>query len=220
MSFVSNWRSYVEQKRGYVDYSMSVRAQEAYERGLMPLSKWTKKAIIDAIRKQYPEYADLFSQFPVAFLKAYVLEEKEWHHTSKLYNETSFYGLDEEYFDELTGPDEAIEDFHRWRGDYLPTLAVNVNPEAYGYEDTPENREHVKYRLEVSDFPRLFARSKVKGVYWIRLGGDKRCKVRWVDSPGGEAMVAEDGDTWWRDTFIPWAVELVRYYLKVKSAEV
>lgn len=197
MLSIVNWRSYVEQKRGYVDYSMSVRAQEAYERGLMPLSKWTKKAIIDAIRKQYPEYADLFNQFPVAFLKAYVLEEKEWHHTSKMYNETSFYGLDEAYFDELEGPDEAIEDFHRWRGDYLPTLTVNVNPEAYGYEDTPENREVIHYRL-LGDGWHIFTVSKIQGVYWIIWGG-QRCKVQWIDSPGGEAAVCDVEDKEWRD---------------------
>ena len=197
MGVVHNWRFYVEQKRGYVGYSMSVRAQEAYERGLMPLSKWTKKAIIDAIRKQYPEYADLFSQFPVAFLKAYVLEEKEWHHTSKLYNETSFYGLDEEYFDELEGPDEAIEDFHRWRGDYLPVLTVNMNPEAYGYEDTPENREVVRYRL-LGDGWHIFTASKIQGVYWIIWVGE-RCKVQWIDSPSGEAATCDVDDKEWRD---------------------
>ena len=35
---------------GYVGTSMSVRAQEAYESGEMPMSKWTRGAIISAIK--------------------------------------------------------------------------------------------------------------------------------------------------------------------------
>ena len=35
---------------GYVGVSMSVRAQAAYESGEMPMSKWTRGAIISAIK--------------------------------------------------------------------------------------------------------------------------------------------------------------------------
>lgn len=35
---------------GYIGYSMSRRAAEAYEDGEMPKSKWTKKAMVAAIK--------------------------------------------------------------------------------------------------------------------------------------------------------------------------
>lgn len=35
---------------GYVGTSMSVRARAAYESGEMPMSKWTRGAIISAIK--------------------------------------------------------------------------------------------------------------------------------------------------------------------------
>ena len=37
-------------QKGYLGSSMSVRAAEAYEQGEMPISRWTKTAIIHAVK--------------------------------------------------------------------------------------------------------------------------------------------------------------------------
>ena len=37
-------------QKGYLGSSMSVRAGEAYEQGEMPISRWTKTAIIQAVK--------------------------------------------------------------------------------------------------------------------------------------------------------------------------
>ena len=42
--------------KGYDGYSMSIRAREAYEDGEMPKSKWTKKAMLEAIREYCEDY--------------------------------------------------------------------------------------------------------------------------------------------------------------------
>lgn len=59
---------------GYVGWSMSRRAAAACEDGEMPKSKWTKKD-------------ELFHTF---------LYNSSWHHTSKFFNETDFYAIDED----------------------------------------------------------------------------------------------------------------------------
>ncbi len=90
---------------GYVGWSMSKRAAQAYDEGQKPKSKWTKGAMLNAIRAfcKSTEKTDdpipydrsieklgkreIFERF---------FEYKSWHHTSKHFNVTDFYGLDEE----------------------------------------------------------------------------------------------------------------------------
>ena len=86
---------------GYVGASMSIRAAEAYNNGSMPLSKWTKTAILEEINSIL-ENANLdvtiddFKKLTLQELKDTYLEYESWHHTSKFFNETSFYSLNEE----------------------------------------------------------------------------------------------------------------------------
>lgn len=40
-------------QKGYLGSSMSVRAAEAYEQGEMPISRWTKTAIIQVLAKKF-----------------------------------------------------------------------------------------------------------------------------------------------------------------------
>ena len=77
---------------GYIGHSMSRRAAEAYEDGEMPKSKWTKKAMVAAIQSYCDEFdmsfdPEVFEQF---------FHKSSWHHTSKFFNETDFYKLDED----------------------------------------------------------------------------------------------------------------------------
>lgn len=101
---------------GYVGASMSVRARQAYESGEMPLSKWTRGAIISAI-KDYCADFDLaynpeIESMSRAKLADTYLEYKSWHHTGRFARETEFYGLNEDAvcadFPEMT-PDQTAK---------------------------------------------------------------------------------------------------------------
>ncbi|MCF0107018.1 MAG: hypothetical protein HUJ53_09665, partial [Holdemanella sp.] len=87
---------------GYKGYSMSNNAIEAYEEGYMPLSKWTKGEILNAIDDIRPDLVHIARKVSLPILKRYVLEYKEWHHSSMYYNQTDFYGIDEDYLEKAT----------------------------------------------------------------------------------------------------------------------
>lgn len=106
---------------GYLpDYSMSVRAAQAYDEGEKPLSKWRKADILSAALKilsdsdlSEQEKKDRYSyleKLPLNRLKGYLIQSS-WHHTSCKYNETNFYYLDEEV---LT--DEDPKNFYDYEG--------------------------------------------------------------------------------------------------------
>ena len=85
---------------GYVGWSMSRRAAAAYEDGEMPKSKWTKKAMVAAI-KDVCDDLDLVYDPAIEKMKKdelfhTFLYNSSWHHTSKFFNETDFYAIDED----------------------------------------------------------------------------------------------------------------------------
>lgn len=82
---------------GYVGTSMSVRAVKAYDNGYMPLSKWTKKEILEEVMSLYgEEVVSHVKSWSKDFLAEKFLEYKEWHHTGKYATETNFYGIKED----------------------------------------------------------------------------------------------------------------------------
>ena len=83
---------------GYCNYSMSNNAVDAYESGEMPMSKWTKTAILD----RCGEKAAQLSPLTVAELRDLLLIPCGWHHTSKHFNRTSFYAIDEDALNEVS----------------------------------------------------------------------------------------------------------------------
>lgn len=101
---------------GYVGVSMSVRAQAAYESGEMPMSKWTRGAIISAIKDYCADfdlaYDPKIETMSRAKLAETYLEYKSWHHTGRFARKTEFFGLNEdavcEDFPEMT-PDQIAE---------------------------------------------------------------------------------------------------------------
>lgn len=91
---------------GYRGYSMSNNAIEAYSNGEKPLSKWRKCDIIEAIqnyvKEDYKFDIGLLNKISAENLKSEFLLMSSWHHTSKMYNKTCFYSLNEASIDELT----------------------------------------------------------------------------------------------------------------------
>ncbi len=97
---------------GYDGYSMSNNARAAYASDEKPFSKWTKTEILEAAREIAEDNEinidfDLFSKISVNVLKSAFLEKTSWHHTSKFYNRTDFYSINEEKICELTN-DELL----------------------------------------------------------------------------------------------------------------
>ena len=70
-------------QRGYIGRSESVRASEARQEGQKPLSKWTKKAIIEAMRANGApeELLRKAEAQPLWVLQQSVLSKTSWHHT-------------------------------------------------------------------------------------------------------------------------------------------
>jgi len=101
-------------KGGYIGKSMSVRAEKAYQLGEKPLSKWTKKEIIEEVEEIVEEMEinnfsmDNFKKLHLTTLKTYILKHSGWHHTGALYNATNFYEININYLNTLTDDDILV----------------------------------------------------------------------------------------------------------------
>lgn len=87
-------------QKGYLGSSMSVRAAEAYEQGEMPISRWTKTAIIHAVKDYCFDFdlaydPDIEKKTKAELAKEF-LEYKSWHHSSRTAREVEFFGLNED----------------------------------------------------------------------------------------------------------------------------
>ena len=97
---------------GYIGFSTSRNAADARDRGLRPISEWSKSLILEAIHEAVEE-EELVLQFDEELLRKVKLSElkkvalvcEEWHHTSKFYNRTDFYSLDLVNLEELEEED-------------------------------------------------------------------------------------------------------------------
>lgn len=96
---------------GYCGFSMSNNAVKAYDNGEKPISQWSKNQILTELEEGLISKKDLGDDFEISKedinkilsllkkinlkeLKNFILHESSWHHTSKLYNITSFYEID------------------------------------------------------------------------------------------------------------------------------
>lgn len=103
-------------QKGYIGASMSANARAAYEAGEMPRSKWTKTAILGALRGYCDEMDLLYDPAVESETKAALFDRfiasSSWHHTGAYARETEFFALDEAAvvgaFREL-GPEETAE---------------------------------------------------------------------------------------------------------------
>lgn len=92
---------------GYVGYSMSVRASEAYDMGEMPKSKWTKQNMLAAIAEWCETEGvedcrlDVIGKMTKDEMFGRFFYRSSWHHTSKMFNATDFYSLDEDEIEEF-----------------------------------------------------------------------------------------------------------------------
>ena len=88
---------------------MSNNAVNAYVSGEMPISKWTKKTILEEINDIFyceSKKSEIdFKKLTLKELKAEFLMYSAWHHTSALYNSTDFYYIDKDLVLDFTADD-------------------------------------------------------------------------------------------------------------------
>lgn len=96
---------------GYVGYSMSKRAAEAREDGRYPKTDFKK------------EYGVTENSFNI-LVEAGIIDDSEWHHTSKFGNKTTFYSwYEEHYFDIYTSRKKEIDKRSREIQSMKPKMA-------------------------------------------------------------------------------------------------
>lgn len=91
--------------RGYVGWSMSVRASEAYGHGLMP---WADLTAAHLKAAGCPETFATVKRLRDAEL----ITAEEWHHTSKMFNETDFWSV-ESIINQIAGLDNDTLERYR-----------------------------------------------------------------------------------------------------------
>ena len=168
---------------GYYGYSMSNNAVDAYLGVEKPLSKWTKAGILSAARDCVPDANDegesfdeiisALSALPLAVLRERLLVRSSWHHTSKLYNQTDFYMVDDNVCAELTK-----QDIQEWASEYAERRQQQAAPQARWvmaeWDVWEGSRRHPRKRT-VRDS------GTIKGGWFFpdNLGGKKKIGGNW-----------------------------------------
>lgn len=91
----------MDEKGGYRGHSMSNRAARAYNNDEMPISKWTKKVLLEELAEvAYDNDIDFenvnLNRLTLKELQTAFLENSSWHHTGALYSATKFYSIAED----------------------------------------------------------------------------------------------------------------------------
>lgn len=106
---------------GYVGCKMSERAQEAYDNGERPMSKWNKWDILSELEYDLDDdtIAKL-SKYSTQALKNVCLEWTSWHHTGSYANETDFYAVMDgknadliQVFSDLDEEEKVLKEFRK-----------------------------------------------------------------------------------------------------------
>lgn len=146
---------------GYIGQRMSVRAQEAYDQGEMPFSKWTKAAILETLNDAKIDVKTI-KKYSVQTLRDYFLYYSSWHHTGKYFSKTDFYGIDITEsidFEELDRLEQAYKE-HRVqrrqeRKEIKPVIALIKYGEWVGTRMHPKLEEHTSYAIIVGNVAHL-----------------------------------------------------------------
>lgn len=146
---------------GYSGYSMSNNAVEAYDRGEMPLSKWSKTEILNALGNAYDqETVEEAKKLNASELRDMFLTKTGYHHTGKFYNSTNFY-----IFDDYRDKNETLEEIrssvqYNKRMKELAKKTPKVKPKKeikyahVGYTEWEGTRKHPKpvYKTGVAKY--------------------------------------------------------------------
>lgn len=106
---------------GYIGCKMSERAQEAYDSGERPMSKWSKWDILSELEYDLDEDTIArLSKYSTQTLKNVCLEWTSWHHTGSYANETDFYAVMDgknadliQVFSDLDEEEKVLKEFRK-----------------------------------------------------------------------------------------------------------
>ena len=157
---------------GYKGYSMSNNAVKAYDEGRMPLSKWTKTAILEAVESYLMSYGNgkYYARFKCLSKKdliQFLVTDGEWHHTSKYYNKTVFYSINESAIDAFCNSGESA-DFIVYLADTEGYVSNTKNEKGLLFtKDVAEARKMTEYdanyRVEINnEFGKKSSKIKIK----------------------------------------------------------
>ena len=154
---------------GYRGYSMSNNAFEAYLNDEMPLSKWLKTNLIEAIEDVLEDKANIvkFKKLTVKQLKKHFLTRTSWHHTSKMYNETDFYSIDENNVDRFLASDLVITN----EKVEAPTQKEMIEIQYPVWGGTKKHPKIVDYETMIGE---------VKGDWCVSDSGKKKLSGNWI----------------------------------------
>lgn len=155
---------------GYIGWSMSRNAAAAYADGEMPKSKWTKAAMVEAIKGCCDDNDLAYDPAAERLTKAELFDRffycSSWHHTSRFFNETAFYAVDE---DEVMTAFRPMTEAELVARDAALTERVREAREAY---------ERQQARLDAMDAYRREHGFRADSVAAFMLVHPERCRER------------------------------------------
>jgi len=169
---------------GYVGWSMSERAVEAYDSGAMPLSKWDKSTMIDRIVELGGSIC--CAAYTLKDLRERCLVYDSWHHTSLYANETSFYRVDAKVAKSLTESAIRAE-----LGDAkVDRIKAKAELEAAGR--VAKRTEEAAFQAAHVRVP--YAMLPEHRIEFVRLSNNKNriVRVHSLDSDGNEIVSTEE----------------------------
>lgn len=151
--------------KGYIGQSMSVNAHNAYLEGEKPISKWSKKEIIETAEYELDD--DKFKELGLdrltkGELQDLILQKTGWHHTGAHYNKTDFYGLNIDKLKQIT------------KGDIDRIISNRKKPTLKSDEEKAKEKQKQDIRAEARGVARKLAYiyksgalnlKKITGVY-------------------------------------------------------
>lgn len=132
---------------GYNGYSMSNNAVQAYNDGEKPMSKWTKTAILEALKGIGTSKLALLRKVDAATLKRRFLVRTSYHHTSSRYNKTDFYTVNVCAAEELTVQDIQALTAGTQKNDAPQKVEYTGNIEYIEWEGTRKHPKAIKQEL-------------------------------------------------------------------------
>lgn len=138
--------------RGYVGNEMSVNAKLAYSVEEMPLSKWTKSAIVEVVENENDDLTAKAKSLPLWILKT-LLVKSSWHHTGMFYNSTDFYTFDIEALKNLTK--EEIEEMKLKRSQELESTKDERQAKQKAKREAKELKERYESVLCLTKYKKV-----------------------------------------------------------------
>lgn len=148
---------------GYFNYSMSNNAVSAYNSGEKPFSKWSKVDILEFAQSfkdkdGFNEKFETLKNMLVADLKDNFLHKSSWHHTSKHYNKTNFFAIDELKFESYFETDVERKE---------KELKIKLLRKQREEEEQAKKLKYIADKETIKNLIEITDKDKLKGVIFL-----------------------------------------------------